>query len=95
MFEMKILYVTTIGITMHFFKSLIKQLVDEGHEIDIATNADGSKVPVCYHEWGCTVHQIDTSRSPLSKGNLKAIKQLKRLVEKEKYDIVHCLEHQR
>lgn len=87
---MKILYVTTIGGTMNFFNSFINQLINEGHTIDIATNEDGSKVPVCYHEWGCTVHQIDTSRSPLNKGNLKAIKQLKMLVEKEKYDIVHC-----
>ena len=45
---------------------------------------------MCYNEWGCTVHQIDTSRSPFSKGNLKAIKQLKILIEEGKYDIVHC-----
>lgn len=87
---MKILYVTTIGSTMGFFKSFINQLIDEGHTIDIATNEDGSNVPACYREWGCTIHQIDTSRSPLKKGNIKAIKQLKMLVEREQYDIVHC-----
>ena len=87
---MKILYVTTIGGTMNFFNSFINQLINEGHTIDIATNENGSKVPACYREWGCTVHQIHTSRSPLKKENLKAIKQLKMLVEKEKYDIVHC-----
>lgn len=87
---MKILYVTTIGGTMNFFISFINQLINEGHKIDIATNENSSKVPACYREWGCTVHQIHTSRSPLKKENLKAIKQLKMLVEKEKYDIVHC-----
>ena len=87
---MKILYVTTIGSTMNFFASYINQLIGAGHTVDIATNEKGSKVPVCYNEWGCAVHQIDTSRSPVNKGNLKAIKQLKMLVEKEKYDIVHC-----
>lgn len=87
---MKILYVTTVGSTMNFFNSFINQLTSEGHMVDIATNENGSKVPACYHEWGCTIHQIDTSRSPLSTGNLKAIKQLKKLVKENKYDIVHC-----
>ena len=74
---MKILYVTTIGGTMNFFNSFINQLINEGHTVDIATNEKDSKVPACYHDWGCTVHQIDISRSPLNKGNLKAIRQLK------------------
>ena len=87
---MKILYVTTIGGTMNFFVDFVKQLLNEGHTVDIATNENNSKVPSCYNEWGCTVYQIDTSRSPLSKGNIRAIEQLKTLVEKEKYDIVHC-----
>ncbi len=87
---MKILYVTTIGGTMRFFNSYINKLINDGHTVDIATNETTSKVPKCYNEWGCNVYQIDTSRSPLSIGNLKAIKQLKKLVAKEKYDIVHC-----
>lgn len=87
---MRILYVTTIGGTMAFFQSFIRQLLDEGHVVDIATNEEYSRVPMCYKEWGCTVYQIDTSRSPLSKGNLQAIKQIKEIVTKEKYDVVHC-----
>lgn len=87
---MKILYITTIGSTMDFFVSFIKQLIDEGNIVDIATNEHISKVPECYRKWGCMVYQIDTSRSPLNKGNLFAIKQLKKLVLEQKYDIVHC-----
>lgn len=87
---MKILYVTTIGLTMGFFTSLIKQLLDEGNTVDIATNEEEIKVPDCYRVWNCAVYQIDTSRSPFNKGNINAIRQIKRLVEKEKYDIVHC-----
>ena len=87
---MKILYVTTIGGTMNFFCLFVKKLIDEGHVVDIATNENASKVPEYYRELGCSIYQIDTSRSPLSKGNLKAIRQLKTLVAKEKYDIVHC-----
>lgn len=87
---MKVLYITTIGATMDFFESFIKQLLDEGNTVDIATNEYDSRVPTCYKEWGCMVYQIDTSRSPLNKGNLKAIKQIRDVVTKEKYDIVHC-----
>ncbi len=87
---MKILYITTIGSTMGFFTSFIRHLLDEGHTVDIATNEKNSKVPACYREWGCIVYQIDTSRSPLDIGNLKAIGQIKQLAEKGQYDIVHC-----
>lgn len=87
---MRILYVTTIGGTMSFFTSYIKTLLDEGHQVDIATNENSGKVPECYREWGCKVYHIDTSRSPLDRGNLKAIRQMKSLVAAQKYDIVHC-----
>lgn len=87
---MKILYVTTIGITMTFFKDFIKKLLDDGHTVDIATNETDSQVPSCYREWGCDIYPISTNRSPLSSANISAIKQIKKLVEQEKYDIVHC-----
>ena len=87
---MKILYVTTIGCTMNFFHTFIRQLLDEGHTVDIATNEHDSQVTACYRQWGCTVHPIATSRSAFSTGNLKAIGQLKALVAQEKYDLVHC-----
>ena len=87
---MRVLYVTTIGMTMNFFKPFIRKLIDEGHEVDIATNETESAVPDCFRKWGCTVFQIDTSRSPANKGNLIAIKQIKKLVDENKYNIVHC-----
>jgi len=88
--DMKILYVTTIGGTMVFFKEFIKRLIAVGHTVDIATNETGSPVADCYREWGCRVFPISTSRSPLSMGNVKAVGQIKRLVMTEKYDLVHC-----
>ncbi len=87
---MRILYITTIGSTMGFFTSFIRSLLDEGHIVEIAANENDKKVPDCYREWGCTVHQIDTSRSPVNLGNFKAISQIRRLAEQGKYDIVHC-----
>ena len=85
---MKILYITTIGGTMSFFKSLISELIKEGNTIDIATNEETSKVPDCYREWGCNIYPISTSRSPFCFGNVKAIKQIGNIAKD--YDIVHC-----
>lgn len=87
---MKILYVTTVGITMGFFKDFIKELVDEGHQVDIATNETEYKVPDFYRDLNCKIYAIDCTRSPFHKGNLKAIKQIKQLVINNQYDIVHC-----
>ncbi len=87
---MKILYVTTVGATMGFFKDFINKLKAEGHEVDIACNDREWAVPECFHELGCRVIQVDFSRSPLNVGNFKAIKHLKRIVESGGYDIVHC-----
>lgn len=87
---MKILYVTTIGSTMSFFKTLIRELLDEGHTVDIATSETVKPVPACYREWGCRVFHLPCSRSPLSKGNLTAIKAIRRIVTENGYDLVHC-----
>lgn len=86
---MKILYLTTIGPTMVFFKSFIKGLLEEGHIVDIACG-DTEHVPQIYCDMGCRIYALSCSRSPLKKGNLKAISQIENLVRKERYDIVHC-----
>ena len=87
---MKILYVTTIGGTMNFFKTFIGELVKQGHKVDLACNDTVSKPAEVYGEMGCEIYSISTSRSPYSKGNIIAIKQLKKLIEENQYDIVHC-----
>lgn len=88
---MKILYVTTISLTMNtFFKSHIDMLVKQGHEVDIACNYSKLPLEEFYSELNCQYYQIDFSRSPLSKDNLVAFRQLKKVVESGEYDIVHC-----
>lgn len=87
---MRILYITTIGGTMRFFKDFIKQLIDQGHTVDIAANESTSKVADFYKDLGCNTYQISCTRSPFNKGTLKAIKEIKKIVEKNEYDIVHC-----
>lgn len=85
---MKILYVATVGGFMKFFKDLVRQLIDDGHVVDFAANQSSSKVPDYYSKWGCKIFDISCSRSPLSFGNIKAIKQIRNLAKE--YDIVHC-----
>lgn len=87
---MKFLYVTTIGLTMCFFKSLIKELIEEGNTVDIACNESDYKVDDYYRELGCRIYPVNWTRSPLSFSNIGAIKELKRIVQENRYDIVHC-----
>ncbi|MDD6479319.1 MAG: glycosyltransferase [Oscillospiraceae bacterium] len=87
---MKILYVTTIGTTMGFFKEFIGSLINDGHTVDIATNEETSPVPEFYYNRNCKVFGISTSRSPFSLGNFRAIKQIRQIVIENGYDIVHC-----
>lgn len=87
---MKILYVTTIGGTMAFFKTFVPDLIKQGHQVDVAANFVGSEVPQEIKDAGCKLFQIDWSRSPLDKNNFKAIRQLKTVVMQQAYDIVHC-----
>lgn len=87
---MKILYVTTIGCTMNFFKNLINELIAAGHTVDIATNATDSPVAECYKEWGCKIYPLSCTRSPLNKGNVTAIREIRNIVAENHYDIVHC-----
>jgi len=88
---MKILYVTTISLTMNtFFKPHVEMLVNEGYQVDIACNYKDLPLDEFYASLGCNEYQIDFSRSPLSTDNMKAYRQLKRVVENGGYDIVHC-----
>lgn len=88
---MRILYVTTISLTMNsFFKPHIDMLVREEHQVDIACNYNDLPLDKLYSDLGCVFYQIDFSRSPLSKSNLKAYGQLKKVIENGNYDIVHC-----
>lgn len=87
---MKILYITTVGSTMNFFKNFIKELLQAGHTVDIATNINEREVPAYYSEWNCRIYALSCARSPISKGNISAISQIRDIVEKNHYDIVHC-----
>jgi len=75
---------------MRFFTTFIKELIEAGDVVDIATNEDGGEVPSCYRDWDCKIMHISCTRSPLDKRNLQAIKEIKEIIKNGHYDIVHC-----
>ena len=75
---------------MIFFKDLIKDLIEDGHTVDIACNESEYKVDDFYRELGCRIYPISWTRSPFSRNSFKAIRELKKLVKENNYDIVHC-----
>ena len=81
----KALYVATVDIHIKSFHlPYLKLLHDNGYEVHVATNGN-ENFPFCDVK-----HQICIERSPFKLSNLKAIKQLKQIVEDEKFDIIHC-----
>lgn len=86
---MKILYVTTISETIDaFLVPHILGLIERGHEVDLACKIQKPIAPELLRA-GCNVYDIPFSRSPLSKDNLVAFRQLKALISANHYDIVH------
>lgn len=88
---MKILYITTISLTINtFFKPHIEALVKKGNTVDIACNCNDLALDSLYDELKCNKYHVDFSRSPLAVDNLRAYAQLKKIIENGDYDIVHC-----
>ena len=88
---MRILYVTTISLTMNsFFIPHVKMLVQAGNQVDIACNDKDLPLDPLYSELGCRFYRIDFSRSPVSMDHIKAYGQLKKVLENGNYAIVHC-----
>lgn len=86
---MKILYVTTLSATMSFFPKHFQMLINKGFEIELACNCQ-KPLREEVSRLGFRVHDIPFSRSPFSRNNILAYKQLKKLIEQEQYDLVHC-----
>ena len=85
----KILYVTTIGLTINtFLVPHMLELVKKGHKVDCACNID-RVLNRDLEKNNIQSYNINFSRNPLSKLNLKAIKEIQELQNKNKYDIVH------
>lgn len=88
----KVLFVATV-VRLHinmFHKPFIKWFHDQGWRVDVAANNDYENKEECIIPYCDNFYCLPFERSPFKKGNLDAYFQLKRLLEKEKYDIIHC-----
>ena len=81
----KVLFVATVDSHIELFHlPYLKMFKDKGYEVHVATNTD-KKIQYCDKK-----HKISIARSPFKLCNLKAIRQLKKIVNEEHFDIIHC-----
>lgn len=81
----KVLFTATVDShILNFHIPYLKLFKDNGYEVHVATNGN-EKIPHCDKK-----HIISFERSPYKINNLRAIKQLKKVIETEKFDIIHC-----
>lgn len=80
----KVLFTATVDShILHFHIPFLKYFKENGYEVHVATNTD-DEIPYCDKK-----HKICFERSPIKINNLKAIKELKKVVNEEKFDIIH------
>lgn len=88
----RVLFVATL-VRWHinmFHKPYIRWFHEQGWQVDVAANNDYENkedcvIPCCDH-----YHCIPFERSPYRKENIEAYRQLKALLDREHYDIIHC-----
>ena len=74
---------------MSFFKQFFVELKNNGVKIELACSLS-RPLEDDIVDLELKTHDISFSRSPFSKDNINAYKQLKKLIESGNYDIVHC-----
>lgn len=80
----KVLFTATVDShILCFHIPFLKYFKENGYEVHVATNGD-EEIPYCDKKI-----KISFERSPLKFNNLKAIKQLKKVIMEEQYDIIH------
>ena len=90
----KILYILNIAKRVNNFSYASMLAAQElGIEFHIAGNwsyASQEERLADEQQYGIKIHQIDFIRTPYHPGNRKAYSQLKELIQREKYDVIHC-----
>ena len=88
----KILYVATVVKThiMQFHIPALEMLKNEGWETSVAAKNDYDDPGECAIPHCDNYYDIDFSRSPFSFKNIKAYRDLKKIIQENDFDIVHC-----
>jgi glycosyltransferase EpsD len=86
----KVLLVATVQSHIcQFHKPLVKMLHDHGCEVHVAARNNLAVKNGLKLDFVDKVFDVPFERSPLSRKNIKAYKQLKQIIESEHYDVVH------
>lgn len=90
--QKKVLFVATV-VKHHinaFHLPYFKMFKEKGWEIDVCARNDFGENEKCVIPYCDKYYDIEFERFPFKLSNLKAFIELRRLVNEEKYDIIHC-----
>lgn len=80
----KVLFTATVDShILQFHLPFLKLFKENGYEVHVATNGN-EEIPYCDVK-----HVVLFERSPIKINNLKAIRQLRKIINEEKFDIIH------
>lgn len=86
----KVLFTATVILHIKSFHlPYIKWLKEQGYEVHVAAKNDFINEP-CIIPNCDNYYDVKFARFPFSKTNMKAYKQLKKLIQENNYDIIHC-----
>lgn len=89
--KMKILLTATVQSHIcQFHKPLVELLHEHGCEVHVAAKDNLDEKNGLKLDFVDKIYNIPFARSPKSKNNIQAYKELKRIINKEHYDIIHC-----
>lgn len=88
----KVLFVATVVKThiMEFHIPYLKMFKEKGWETAVAARNDYENPDDCAIPYCDTYYDIPFVRSPIKPSNIVSYKQLKKIIDEGKYDIVHC-----
>ena len=88
---MKILLTATVqSHIVQFHKPLVEMLHEHNCEVHVAARDNLAEKNGLKLDFAEKVFDVPFSRSPKSKDNIKAYKQLKKIIDEGQYDVIHC-----
>jgi len=81
----KVLFTATLDShILQFHIPYLKMFKEQGYQVHVATNEE-NEIPFCDVK-----HVVCFERNPIKINNLRAIRCLNKIIDKEKFDIIHC-----
>ena len=81
----KVLFTATVDShILQFHIPYLKMFKEKGYEVHVATNGT-EEIPYCDVK-----HVVSFERNPIKINNLKAIRQLKKIINENNFEIIHC-----